>query len=75
MNALDVCKFCTYYKGVKNTGRCYRYPKAIEVVSGHQCGEFVKNEVLSIGTRRNKKAPGSALIDLMLEPTLEKGKK
>ena len=68
MNALDICKFCFYFQPqIRPLGECRRYPEWRVVQFDHQCGEYITNPNLSIGTKRNTDAPGSALIDMMLE--------
>ena len=68
MNALDICKFCFYFSPqIQPLGECRRYPKWQVVQFDHQCGEYITNPNLSIGMKRNTDAPGSALIDMMLE--------
>lgn len=68
MNYIDVCFRCTYYKGTKKNGVCRRYPPRTNVCAEDQCGEFVEKRIHYATNKRDTTAPGSALIDLMLEP-------
>jgi hypothetical protein len=67
MNYMDMCITCTFYKGTNKNGVCRRFPPRTPVEADDQCGEYQPSRKTFSTTKRDTSAPGSALIDAMLE--------
>ena len=67
MNYMDMCITCEFYKGNKFNGICRRFPPRTQVEADDQCGEYQPSRKTFSTDKRATSAPGSALIDAMLE--------